>query len=87
MNPLAYIHRAAELIFDLYEASGFRTGRSVKHDVHKHDFIMQRWLCGGKRWAGRPGLIDRDPGNVGVIGIRSRGQKSAVVLSVLKLRS
>ena len=47
VNPLAYIHRAAELIFDLHEAPGFGTGRSVKHDIHKHDFIMQRWPAGG----------------------------------------
>jgi hypothetical protein len=31
------------LILDFDEASGFRTGRSVKYDVHKHDFIMRCW--------------------------------------------
>jgi hypothetical protein len=43
MNPFAYIHRPAVLILDFDEASGFRTGRPVKHDVHKHNFIMRRW--------------------------------------------
>ena len=47
MSPFAYIHRPAILILDFYETSGFRTGRSVKHDIHKHDFIMRRGPTGG----------------------------------------
>ena len=47
MNPFAYIHRPAVLILDFDEASGFRTGRPVKHDVHKHDFIMRLGSTGG----------------------------------------
>jgi hypothetical protein len=52
MNPFAEIHRAAVLILDFYEASGFRAGGSVEHDVHKHDFIIHvgpRLECGATR--------------------------------------
>ena len=51
MNPFAYIHKPAVLILDFYETSGFRAGRSVEHDIHKHGLIVPRVLFGcGCAW-------------------------------------
>jgi len=46
MNSLAYIYGPPVLTLDLYEAPGFRTGRSMKHKIREHDSIMQR--CNAK---------------------------------------